>query len=266
MDSKNPNNQDLNNATGGRVTNSSEPIKSGLSDSIFSKKANEEDGSDNSSENNLGIMSDSEKTSSSNAKGGKNAQHIYRKHEDKNVSSGVQLGEGGSGYTGHIKELEGENVALKAEITELQKAVTDLTEEIRRNLAEIDNLHKRHAKKIEEVSIFAASKLLTDLSVPFDHLFSALSVAIPVDLKENDFVKTITIGTEMVKTEFEKVFNKFGLIRIYPLGQKFDHNFHQAISQVPDETKEKGDVIQVVQAGYALHGRVLKPAMVIVVG
>jgi molecular chaperone GrpE len=71
-------------------------------------------------------------------------------------------------------------------------------------------------------------------------------------------------GVLMVQKEFEKVFGKLGLKRIYPECGKFDPNFHQAVSQVEVEGFEAGAVVQVVGAGFELNGRVLKPAMVVV--
>lgn len=132
-------------------------------------------------------------------------------------------------------------------------------------LAETENLRKRHLKEKEDIAKFASSSALSELSVPFEHLFSALRVQIPDDLKENAFVKSLFEGTQMVQKEFEKVFNKLGLKRIYPEGEKFDPSFHQAVSQVEDDTKDAGMVANVVAAGFELNGRVIRPAMVVVV-
>lgn len=144
---------------------------------------------------------------------------------------------------------------------ELAKLKTDLLTA----LAEIQNLSKRHERDKSDLQKFALSSALSQLSVPFEHLFSALKIEIPEDLKDNPFIVSLIKGTEMVKVEFEKVFANLGLKRIYPLGEVFDHNFHQAISQVADEGKEDGIIANVISAGFELNGRLIKPALVVVV-
>jgi molecular chaperone GrpE len=131
-------------------------------------------------------------------------------------------------------------------------------------LAEVENLRKRHIKEREDLQKFILSSALKELTTPFEHLFSSLSVSIPEDLQENAFVKSLFEGTTMVQREFEKVFTKLGLKRIYPLGEKFDPNFHQAVAQVEEEGKVAGIVLSVVSAGFELNGRILHPAMVVV--
>ena len=83
------------------------------------------------------------------------------------------------------------------------------------------------------------------------------------ELKEH-LVRALAENENLKKQTFEKAFEKHGLKRIFPQGEKFDHNHHQAISQVKQEGVDAGIVINVVQAGYVLEERVLKPAMVVV--
>ncbi|MGB1540469.1 MAG: nucleotide exchange factor GrpE, partial [Rickettsiales bacterium] len=71
-------------------------------------------------------------------------------------------------------------------------------------------------------------------------------------------------GVDMTLRELIGNFEKHGITRIDPLGEKFDHNFHQAVSQVEDPEKEPGTILQVMQAGYTLKDRLLRPAMVVV--
>ncbi len=131
-------------------------------------------------------------------------------------------------------------------------------------LADAENLRKRHSKEKEDLQKFAVSSALSELSIPFENLFSALKMEIPADLKENNFVNSMVQGVSLVQKEFEKVFNKLGLKRICPENEKFNPNFHQAVSQIEMQGFESGFIIQVVSAGFELNGRILKPAMVIV--
>lgn len=148
---------------------------------------------------------------------------------------------------------------------EQSEEVLKLKNELLIALADIENLRKRHLKEKEDLSKFILSSALTDLAGPFENLFSALKVQIPEDLSENTFVKSVLEGVTMVQKEFEKVFNKLGLKRLFPEGEKFNPNFHQAVAQVEENTKEEGTVATVVSAGFELNGRVIRPAMVVVV-
>ena len=85
-----------------------------------------------------------------------------------------------------------------------------------------------------------------------------------VDENSDQVLKNLYKGVEMTKDEFVKTLSKFGLKRLYPLKEKFDPNYHQAISRTLDNFVEENTVIQVVQAGYELNGRPIKPALVIV--
>jgi molecular chaperone GrpE len=144
------------------------------------------------------------------------------------------------------------------------EALSKLKNDLLLALAEAENLRKRHAKEKEDLSKFAVSSALSELATPFEHLFSALKLEVSEDLRENPFVKSMFEGVLMVQKEFEKVFNKLGLKRIYPEGGSFDPNFHQAVSQIEVQGFDAGAIVQVVSAGFELNGRVLKPAMVVV--
>lgn len=149
-------------------------------------------------------------------------------------------------------------------IVELEKTVEDLKSELIRSLAEIENLKKRQQKELETVSKFANSNILKDLMEPFEQLFMALAVKPSLELTQEPVFNSLFTGIEMTKSSFEKAFAKHKLKRIFPKGEKFDHNIHQAISQVQNTEFESGIVVEVVQAGYCLEDRVLKPALVIV--
>lgn len=149
-------------------------------------------------------------------------------------------------------------------IKQHQDEVEKLKHELLSALAENQNLRKRFAKEKEDITKFAISSALSELSSPFENLFTALKIELSEDLKENNFVKSIIEGVLMVQKDFEKVFNKLGLVRIYPEGEKFDPNLHQAVAQIESQEVNSGFVVNVVSAGFQLNGRVLKPAMVVV--
>ena len=87
--------------------------------------------------------------------------------------------------------------------------------------------------------------------------------SIPPELKtEQPAVANLAVGVEMILSELLGIFNRQGIKRIDPMGQKFDHNFHQAVAQIDSPDAEAGTVVQVLQAGYVIHDRLLRPAMV----
>ena len=83
-------------------------------------------------------------------------------------------------------------------------------------------------------------------------------------LKENEPLNTLYQGLDITKISLEAIFNKYNIKRIHPLNEKFDHNFHQVISQKVDNSIESGSIVEVIQAGYILNGRLLRPALVVV--
>jgi len=88
-----------------------------------------------------------------------------------------------------------------------------------------------------------------------------------IDLKaceNNNELKTLFEGIEITKKNLLKVFQDYEIQRIYPLDQNFDHQFHEAVSQVVDNKREPNTVVNVIQAGYSIRDRLLKPAIVIV--
>ena len=160
--------------------------------------------------------------------------------------------------------VEDKKNEVNKEIAEVEAMVVELKEHLVRSLAENENLKKRQQKELETATKFANSNILKDLIEPFEQLFMALAINPSQEIAQSAAFTTLMSGIEMTKKTFEKAFAKHGLKRIFPQGEKFDHNQHQAISQVKQEGVEAGIVVTVVQAGYMLEDRVLKPAMVVV--
>ena len=152
-----------------------------------------------------------------------------------------------------------------SEVDILQAKIAELTDQNLRGIAENQNIIRRLKNETADMVKHAISKFATELIDPIEVLFLALD-NIPDDHKENsgEHFKNLHQGVDMTKSEFLKAFEKHGMHRIYPVGEKFDHNFHQAVSQIKDEKTEAGMVLQVLKAGYSLHGRVLRPAIVVV--
>jgi len=125
--------------------------------------------------------------------------------------------------------------------------------------AETENVRRRAQEDIGKAGKFAVEKFSGELLAVKDSLEAALA-------SDNQSAEHLKEGVELTLRQLVAAFEKSGLAEINPLGQKFDPNFHQAISQIeaPDETTEANTVLSVLQKGYALHGRVIRPAMVVV--
>jgi molecular chaperone GrpE len=125
--------------------------------------------------------------------------------------------------------------------------------------AEGENIRRRAQEDIGKAGKFAVEKFSGELLAVKDSLEAALA-------SDNQSAEHLKEGVELTLRQLVAAFEKSGLAEINPLGQKFDPNFHQAIGQIeaPDEKTEANTVLSVLQKGYALHGRVIRPALVMV--
>lgn len=154
-------------------------------------------------------------------------------------------------------ETTGEADAL----TKAQAEIAELKDRLLRNAAEGENLRKRLEREKEDATKYAAGKFAKDILTVADNLRRALETA-PKDAVENDPVHGLIAGVEATERELIGVFERHGIQRIDPKGQRFDPNLHQAMFEIEDPTQPSGTVIQVVAAGYVQHGRLLRAAMV----
>jgi molecular chaperone GrpE len=125
--------------------------------------------------------------------------------------------------------------------------------------AETENVRRRAQEDIGKAGKFAVEKFSGELLAVKDSLEAALA-------SENQSAEHLKAGVELTLRQLIAAFEKSGLAEINPLGEKFDPHKHQAISQIdaPDATTEANTVLNVLQKGYALHGRVIRPALVVV--
>lgn len=151
----------------------------------------------------------------------------------------------------------------EAEITDLKEEVGKLKDQLLRTFAEMDNLRKRMEREKAEATLYAASNFARDILSVSDNMDRALSTAEADHLKEaTEPVKNLVAGVEMTNRELLNVFERHGITRVYPMGEKFDPHYHQAVFEVPTNDAAPGTVVQVMQAGFKIGERVLRPAMV----
>jgi molecular chaperone GrpE len=144
----------------------------------------------------------------------------------------------------------------------LATEVADLKDRLLRALAEIENVRRRGEKEREDARLYAATGFARDMCRVADNLRRALS-SVPAEAKDgNAALATLLEGVELTERDLLSIFERNGIKRIEPMGQKFDHNLHEALFEVPGTGQPGGTVIQVVEPGYTIHDRLLRPARV----
>ncbi|RYM05299.1 nucleotide exchange factor GrpE [Sporolactobacillus sp. THM7-7] len=178
------------------------------------------------------------------------------------ASERTRSGQGASLEEEAGREPDGEALVQKladqsAKIESLKKANEELNSRWLRAQADFDNFRKRTNKEKAEARKYRAQDLASDMLEILDNFKRALSVE-----TESEDGTALKKGMEMVLKKLEAALKKEGVEEIDSLGKPFDPNLHQAVMQEESEEHESGTVIQVLQAGYTLNGRVIRPAMV----
>ena len=145
---------------------------------------------------------------------------------------------------------------------DLEPEEEELRNQLLRAMADNENLRKRTEREVAAAKKYGPFSFVRDLLASLDNLEKAISL-IPENKDEMDeTLKNILIGVDMTGREFASVLERHGISKINPEGEKFDYNLHQAMFEVPTNEVEPGTVVQVVQLGYLLHDRLIRPAMV----
>ena len=145
----------------------------------------------------------------------------------------------------------------------LVKEATESRDKMLRTLAEMENLRKRTAKEVADARAYGITGFARDILDIADNLQRALD-AIPAEAKEtaDPGIKAFIEGVELTERSLLNSLEKNGVKKFDPSGEKFDPNFQQAMYEVPDPSVPAGTVVQVVQAGYKIGERILRPALV----
>lgn len=156
----------------------------------------------------------------------------------------------------------GSEDTIKEPVEALEEQVSELKDQLLRSVAELDNYRKRAEREKEQLRKFGIANFAKDLLSAADNLRRAVESG-PSDLEGADeSVKNLIVGVEMTEKELLNAFEKNGVRKIDPAGEKFDYNFHQAMFEVETDKEDPGVVMQVLQPGYAIEDRVLRAAMV----
>ena len=191
-----------------------------------------------------------------------NIDDIQRQNVDTPDNINVQVDDAtiDNGITQkETQELQNTIATLKQHIQELTEKNKTLETKLIYLASEYDNTKKRSAKELEDAHKFSIAKFANDAVKIFDVLITAID-----NTKEEQNDKSFYDGVKMTIGEFNSLFTKLNIEKIDPKeGEMFDHNLHEAISRVPSEL-DVGAIVKVIRCGYSLHGRLLRPAMVVV--
>ncbi|MDO4875571.1 MAG: nucleotide exchange factor GrpE [Campylobacter sp.] len=164
--------------------------------------------------------------------------------------------------TESVQELASDSVNFDAlgdisKVEKLEKELGEITDKYYRANAEFENMKKRYEKEKADIANFANEKFARDLLPVID----ALEMAANFDPEDDEFAKKIKEGVLITINQFKKCFEKHGVVEI-STDTEFDPNVHNAVLRVDSEEKESGQIVQALQKGYLINGRVLRPAMV----
>jgi len=147
-------------------------------------------------------------------------------------------------------------------VASLQAERDELKDQMLRAVAEMENTRRRAERDVAQSRKYGHTGFARDLLSVVENLSRAVE-ALPEERDNlDDTMKNLVIGVEMISRELASVLERHGISRIMPMGEKFNHNQHQAMFEVPTNDAEPGTVVQVAQSGWMLHDRLLSPAMV----
>jgi len=160
--------------------------------------------------------------------------------------------------------VPGEDAPAADALAASQAEAAALKDQLLRALAETENVRRRAQRDREEAGKYAIAAFARELVGVADNLRRAITAIPPEALANDEALKNLAAGVELTERQLLTAFERFQLRKIEPLGEKFDSNLHQAMFELPAEGQPTGTVLQVLQPGYVLHDRLIRPAMVAV--
>ncbi|ALA17144.1 MULTISPECIES: nucleotide exchange factor GrpE [unclassified Chelatococcus] len=147
--------------------------------------------------------------------------------------------------------------ALEALVSERD----DLKDKLLRTLAEMENLRRRTEREVADARAYGMTSFARDMLTVADNIQRALE-SVPPEVRGSEAAKPFVEGVELTERDLLKTLERHGVRKLSPQGERFDPNLHQAMFEVPDPSVPNGTVVQVVQAGFVIGERVLRPALV----
>ena len=153
------------------------------------------------------------------------------------------------------------DVPLEEQLGARDAEIAELKERVMRQLAETENVRRRLEKEKQDAGAYAMTSFARELLAVADNLRRALA-AVPVGARSDQSLSGFLVGVEMTEKELLKAFGKFGIVKVEAEGQRLNPNLHQAMVEIPTADAEPGTVVQVMQDGYQIKDRLLRPALV----
>jgi molecular chaperone GrpE len=151
---------------------------------------------------------------------------------------------------------------LSARVQELEAALVQAKNDVLYAKADTENVRRRLETQAEDRAKYAVVNIAKDVLSVADNLRRALD-AVPADQRDSsDLIKNLTVGVEMTERELLGTMERYGIRPVPAMGERFDANFHQAMMEMEDTTVPAGTVVLVMQTGYKIHDRLLRPALV----
>ena len=149
-----------------------------------------------------------------------------------------------------------------ARIQELEAELAKAKNDVLYAKAEVENVRRRLEAQAEDRGKYAVVNFAKDVLSVADNLRRALD-AVPADARESsELAKTLSVGVELTERELLGTLERYGIVEVPAQGTRFDANFHQAMMEMEDTTVASGTVVLVMQTGYKIHDRLLRPALV----
>ena len=158
-------------------------------------------------------------------------------------------------------DSETEETPPEARVAALEAELAEHKDQLLRALAETENIRRRGQREREDTAKYAIAGFAKELLSVADNLRRALD-SLPEAEARDARTRGLLAGVDATERELLSVFERHGIRRIDPEGERFDHNLHQAIFEAERSDKPDGTVVEVLQPGYVLHDRLLRPAMV----
>ena len=160
-----------------------------------------------------------------------------------------------------VKEKEEAEISPEDLIEKLNEDITSLKDQRLRAIAELENFRKRAEKDQSDALKYGISNFAKEIINIRDNIERAQS-SISEEAKNNEGIKSVVEGIDLIAQSVITTFEKIGIKKIESLNEKFDHNLHQAMMEIENDDLESGTIVQELIAGYTLHDRLLRPAMV----
>ncbi len=173
-------------------------------------------------------------------------------NDDSQINEGTPIDE---------KDSSNNEEDLNNDESDAQDAINDLKDQLLRSLAENENLRKRTTKEIEQIKKYGHIGLLRDFLNVVDNMERAVKSSVSENQSQSG-IKNLVDGIQIVLNEMKSLLDKNQIKKLEPLHEKFDYNFHQAMFESPSSEHDEGLILEVVQPGYVLHDRLIRPAMV----